>query len=153
MPAAAKAGILRRVVPYDAHLKALARELRKKSTLAEILLWNHLKRRQRLGFDFHRQKPILHWIADFFCEELMLAIEIDGDSHRFRPENDARKEAGFIALGITVLRFGDTQVKQDARGVMAQIDAWISANDATGTATSKHLSPRSRAVPSPQGEN
>jgi very-short-patch-repair endonuclease len=141
------------VLPYDPRLKALAKELRKQSTLAEILLWNHLKRRQRFGYDFHRQKPILHWIADFFCEDLMLAIEIDGDSHRFRADNDARKEAGLKRLGIVLLRFGDTQVKQNALSVVATIDAWIAANRATTSSPRKHLSSALRPVPSPQGES
>jgi very-short-patch-repair endonuclease len=116
------------VLPYDSELKARAKELRKESTIAEILLWNQLKRGQRHGCDFCRQKPISHWVADFFCAELMLAIETDGESHRFRAENDAEKEAAFRNLGIELLRFGDTQVKNDIDGVVAETDRWIEAN-------------------------
>ena len=64
---------------YDKGLKEKARFLRNNSTLTEVLLWNELKSGQRRGYDFHRQKPILHWIVDFFCYDLMLAIEVDGD--------------------------------------------------------------------------
>jgi very-short-patch-repair endonuclease len=62
---------------YDPALRALARELRKNSTLSEILLWQHLKAGQRFGFDFNRQKPIDRYIVDFFSHELLLAVEIE----------------------------------------------------------------------------
>jgi len=116
------------VLPYDPHLKPLATKLRKNSTIGEILLWTHLKGAQRHGFDFHRQKPILHWIVDFFCAELMFAIEVDGDSHRFRPNRDAEKEAALNQLGVAVLRCGDSQVRNDINGVVAEIDRWIVEN-------------------------
>jgi very-short-patch-repair endonuclease len=112
-------------LPYNPRLKVLARELRNKSTLAEVLLWKHLKSGQRLGCDFHRQKPILEWIADFYSPELQLVIEIDGETHRFRVEEDREKQAAFESLGLTVLRFGDREVKDNALGVAAAIDSWI----------------------------
>jgi very-short-patch-repair endonuclease len=112
-------------VPYNPRLRLLARELRNRSTLAEVLLWKHLKHGKRLGYDFHRQKPILEWIADFYCAELKLVIEIDGDSHRVKAKSDIAKESAFRSLGLTVLRFGDTQVKQNAEGVAELVDRWI----------------------------
>jgi len=71
----------RKILPSNPRLKELARELRNHSTLAEVLLWNQIKNKRLLGFDFHRQKPIDRFIVDFFCPGLMLAIEIDGVSH------------------------------------------------------------------------
>ena len=71
----------RNILPYNPALKDKARELRNNSTKTEILLWTFLKGRQLRGFDFHRQRPIDEYIVDFFCSELMLAIEIDGVSH------------------------------------------------------------------------
>ncbi len=112
-------------LPYNPKLKALARELRNKSTLAEVLLWKHLKSGQQLGYDFHRQKPILEWIADFYSPELRLVIEIDGESHRFRGEQDREKQTAFEQIGLTVLRFGDRAVKDNALGVAAAIESWI----------------------------
>ena len=123
---AERRGVLRRrILPYNPRLIPLARALRNQSTLAEVLLWKHLSRGQRHGFDFHRQKPILEWIADFFCVDLGLVIELDGDSHRFKADDDRLKEAAFRELGLTVLRFGDTEVKRDIAGVVSRIDAWI----------------------------
>ena len=73
----------RKIIPYNPKLKELARELRNNSTKAEIILWLKLKNKQLYGYDFHRQKPIDNYIVDFFCQELMLAIEVDGYSHQF----------------------------------------------------------------------
>ena len=64
----------RRVIPYNPNLKKRAKYLRKNSTLSEVLLWNHLKGGQMMGYDFHRQKPLDRYVVDFFCSELMLAI-------------------------------------------------------------------------------
>ena len=76
------------IIPYDPKLKDLARQLRKNSTLSEVLLWNYLKGKQMLGYDFDRQKLIDNYIVDFFCNELMLAIEIDGDTHNDKIDKD-----------------------------------------------------------------
>lgn len=113
---------------YRKDLKPLARELRNKSTLAEVLLWKHLKGRQRCGFDFHRQRPIGDYIVDFFAPRLRLAIEIDGDTRRFKCEEDEVRQRALESLGIRFLRFGDAEVKSNTLGIVAKIDAWIAAN-------------------------
>ncbi len=64
--------IKRNIYPYHPSLKQLAKELRNNSTFAEILLWNELKNKRLGDYDFHRQKPILNYIIDFFCHELTL---------------------------------------------------------------------------------
>jgi very-short-patch-repair endonuclease len=46
------------------------------------------------GKDFHRQKPILNYIVDFFCPELALAIEIDGNSHEKTLTKKIRSDSG-----------------------------------------------------------
>jgi Uncharacterized protein conserved in bacteria len=113
---------------YDPALKLLARALRNQSTLAEILLWKHLKGRQRRGFDFHRQRPIDRYIVDFFAPKLMLAVEIDGETHRFKSDEDNARQRRLESLGIRFLRFGDTEVKRNTLGVVAIIDTWIDNN-------------------------
>ena len=72
----------RKILPYNLKLKELARDLRNNSTKSEVILWLKLKGKQMYGYDFHRQKPIDNYIVDFFCHELMLAIEVDGYSHQ-----------------------------------------------------------------------
>ena len=112
---------------YDPELKRLARQLRRQSTLAEVLLWQHLKGRKRCGIDFHRQKPIGEFIVDFFAPKLMLAVEIDGDSHRFKGREDIERQRELEALGIRFLRFDDLQVKTRINSVIQAIDDWIKA--------------------------
>jgi len=68
----------RKIIPYNPNLKELARKLRNDSTLGEVLLWNEIKSKKLYGYDFQRQKPLLNYIADFYCYELALVIEIDG---------------------------------------------------------------------------
>ncbi len=79
------------------------------------------------GYDFHRQKPLLKYIVDFFCVELMLAIEIDGLTH-FDDEavkRDEKRQAELEALGIRFLRFDDVQVRNDMVNVLREIEFWI----------------------------
>jgi very-short-patch-repair endonuclease len=114
-------------LPYEPHLVPLARQLRRRSTLAEVLLWRELKGRQRRGYDFHRQCPIERWIVDFFAPELMLAVEVDGLTHDFKADEDAVRQRRLEALGVRMLRFGDREVKRDPAWVAGQIDQWIEA--------------------------
>ena len=119
----------RPVIPYNPKLKQLARLLRKNSTLSEILLWKHLRGKQMKGYDFHRQKPLDNYIVDFFCNELMLAIEIDGSSHELEGayERDQERQQKLESLGISFLRFDDRMVKQDMKSVLLAIELWIEA--------------------------
>jgi len=113
------------IIPYDPKLKEIARRLRNNSTLSEILLWRHLKGKQMLGYDFDRQKPIDNYIVDFFCNELMLAIEIDGISHEYKVEKDGIRQRQLESLGIRFLRFTDSDVKKNLEGVVTSIRNWI----------------------------
>ena len=81
-----------------------------------------------LGYDFDRQKPIDHYILDFFCSELKLAIEIDGESHWQIGEKDRERQLRLEELGIRFLRFPDMMVKRDMRNVLGSIQAWIEEN-------------------------
>jgi very-short-patch-repair endonuclease len=71
----------RKIIPYNPKLKELSRRLRNDSTLGEVLLWKELNNKQMYGYDFHWQKPLLNYIVDFYCNELNLVIEIDGQYH------------------------------------------------------------------------
>src|ERR1019366_519472 len=106
-------------IHYKKHLKVFAKELRNNSTKSEIKLWKYLKGKKMMGYDFHRQRPIDEYIADFFCHKLKLVIELDGFTHRFEEvaQRDAKKENKLSELGITVLRFGDDQVINDIYNV------------------------------------
>ncbi len=110
----------RKIIPYNPSLKQLARDLRNKSSMSEIILWNKLKGKQMMGLDFHRQKPIHNFIVDFFCNELMLAIEIDGSTHNEKFEIDFQRQQELETLGIKFLRFQDKEIRfnlDNVRGV------------------------------------
>lgn len=113
------------IVRYRQDLKQLSRELRNKSTLAEVLLWNQLKQRKMLGYQFARQKPIWDYIVDFYCPKLKLVVEIDGDSHRDRFATDLRRQQLIQNMGIHFLRFNDLDVKKGMRNVLQVIEIWI----------------------------
>lgn len=97
---------------YDKKLKALSRELRKKGTLSEVLLWNVLKGRKIKGYQFMRQKPIGGYIVDFFCSKLKLVIEVDGISNNDKGEEDKIRQQKLELLGLSVLRFYEWDVKK-----------------------------------------
>ncbi len=120
---------MKRRIYYNPKLTELARELRNNSTLSEVLLWGELKTGRMLGFDFHRQKPIDNYIVDFFCYDLMLAIEIDGSSHDHKISYDKSRQKKLEALGIRFLRFDDLDVKQKIETVLAEIKRWIEENN------------------------
>jgi len=118
----------RKIIPYKPYLKELARKLRNNGTLSEKRLWQALKGKRLRGYDFHRQKPLDKFIADFYCYELELVIELDGATHLdpVVQEKDKIKEDRLNELGLTVLRFKDEEVITDIGDVVDRIDRYIS---------------------------
>ena len=120
----------RKIIKYKPYLKEYAKKLRKNMTLSEVLLWNHLKRRQMCGLQFNRQRPIDNYIVDFYCKDLQLAIEIDGSSHYSEEaqEKDKIRQEKLESLGVRFLRFDNSEVKQDMPNVLRAIEGWIVEN-------------------------
>ena len=110
-----------KIIPYNPKLKEYARELRKNSTLSEVLLWKNIKNKA-LGVQFHRQVPMLEYIVDFYCHELMLAIEIDGDSHLYKYEYDNKRQGELEKVGVVLLRFTDIDIKQNMFSVALSLE-------------------------------
>jgi len=80
---------------------------------AEACLWKYaLSKRQMLGCQFRRQRPISNYIVDFVCLPLKLIIEVDGYSHQIQENevNDIKRQKHLEDLGFTVLRFKDEDV-------------------------------------------
>jgi len=95
------------------------KELRNKSTPEEILLWLQLKN-SKTGFKFRRQHSIGGYIADFYCPEKKLIVEIDGPQH-FKKENreyDLVRSNYFEGLDIKVLRFTNKEVSTETQKVL-----------------------------------
>ncbi len=115
----------RKIIPYNTNLKVLAKNLRNNSTPGEIKLWQELKSKQFLGYDFHRQKPLLNYIADFYCAELNLVIEIDGRYHEEMVEKDMIRTAELSEYGLTILRFTEQEVKVDIFNVLRTLEKYV----------------------------
>ena len=118
----------RKIIPYKPYLTKLARKLRNNSTKSEILLWGYLKGKQIKGYDFHRQKPIDNYIVDFYCCELMLAIEIDGESHYGKEVKDEIRQKEIEKFGVRFLRFDESEIYYNLEGVIKTIENWIDNN-------------------------
>lgn len=116
-----------KIIPYRKDLKAKARELRKHSTLTEVLLWCEIKNRHIMGYQFHRQVPMLDYIVDFYCHELQLVIEIDGNSHDHEVAitKDQFRQQRLEAHRVHFLRFDDLDVKKRMFWVLDEIVGWI----------------------------
>lgn len=109
---------LAKTIDYLLHLEAkeetfhYAQYLRKSTTESEKRLWNELKNRKLKGLKFRRQHPIHLYIADFYCHEKRLIIEIDGGIHEQGTikEHDENRTSELERLGIRVIRFSNDEV-------------------------------------------
>jgi len=110
-----------KIIPYNPKLKNLARKLRTNSTLSEVLLWQNIKGKS-YGYEFHRQVPINEFIVDFYCHELQLAIEIDGNTHDYNFEADENRQNRLESLGISFVRFCDYDVKRNINDVLRSLE-------------------------------
>lgn len=104
---------------YNKNLKEFARELRSETvSRAEKRIWKGmLSRKQFNGLRFLRQRPIDKFIVDFFCPELKLIIEIDGNSHYYKPEYDFYRQERLKSLGFEVVRYTEGEVLQNLSAV------------------------------------
>ncbi|PIK95040.1 hypothetical protein SYN60AY4M2_06255 [Synechococcus sp. 60AY4M2] len=110
-------------------LIARARQLRREATTAESLLWELLRDRRLLGRKFRRQHPIGQFIADFFCDDARLIIEIDGAVHRepTQQERDRLREEILREHSFAILRFTNEQIFDHTEQVLQEIAAYVTA--------------------------
>ncbi len=109
------------MLAYKSTLKPLARELRKKMTDAEQAIWSRVRRKQINGRIFYRQKAIGSYIVDFYCPSAKLVVELDGGQH-YTSEGKAKdrvRDKALADLGLSVLRFSDTDVLKNMDGVLS----------------------------------
>ncbi len=98
-------------------LTTVSRKLRRNSTEAEKLLWNHLRAKQIDGLKFKRQTPVGKYIVDFVCFEKDLVIELDGGQHAEQSEDDRVRDSWLNSQGFKVLRFWNNEVFANIEGV------------------------------------
>ena len=115
-------------LPYNKKLTIFARANRKEATPAENLLWQKtLRSRQLNGHKFLRQKPIGPYVVDFYCAELKLVIEIDGDSHDQQLSYDAQRTAFLESLGLRVLRYANRDILNNLPGIYEHLQTQLEA--------------------------
>ncbi|MFA5820098.1 MAG: DUF559 domain-containing protein [Bacteroidales bacterium] len=102
-----------------------ARLLRKNMTNYEELLWERLKGKQISGLRFRRQHPIDIFIADFYCHDARLVIEIDGDIHIQQIEYDDGRTAEIEKFGIKVIRFTNSEIVNNIEAVINKIGNYL----------------------------
>ena len=100
-----------------------AKGLRKNMTLAELILWKKLKDRKLFKVKFRRQHPIDIFIADFYCHEYKLVIEIDGEIHleNEKKEYDLGRTTEMEKFGIRIIRFTNDQILFNMDNVINEI--------------------------------
>ena len=110
---------------HDPRLRELAkqhcRELRKNQTNAEKIFWEAVRNRRFLGLKFNRQFPLYFefdeketfYIADFYCFEKKLIIELDGKIHDFQKNRDTLRTEIINSRGIVVIRFRNEEVLEN----------------------------------------
>ena len=111
------------MLPYNRRLKTKARSLRTTPTDAELHLWCRLRRKQILGVQFYRQKPIGNYIADFCAPAVKLVVELNGAQHLElgQAKYDAQRTRYLEQQGLKVLRFDDRQALLQTESVLEAI--------------------------------
>lgn len=113
---------------YNSNLKVFANKLRKNMTKSEACLWKYALRSGKLSnWQFRRQRPVLNYIADFMCKDLLLIIELDGITHQWDEIiiKDRNKDKELGGVGFKVLRFLDEEVLNDIENVIRTIEYWV----------------------------
>jgi very-short-patch-repair endonuclease len=117
---------------YDASpaIHEKAKELRASMTPSEKILWGRLRQLREKGFIFRRQHPMLKFIADFYCHQAHLVVEVDGGIHEDtdRAAYDVGRTAEMSAYGVQVIRFTNEQVQQNVDEVICIIEKYLEVN-------------------------
>jgi very-short-patch-repair endonuclease len=114
----------------DKELVKKARALRNNMTRAEKILWSRIREKKINGHKFRRQQPIFDYIADFYCNELKLIIEVDGEIHSL-PEKtnyDSKRDNILKINGYHILRLSNVEVETEINSAINKIISYISEN-------------------------
>ena len=111
-------------------IKDITRKLRHNATKYEVIFWRYLRRKQLEGRKFLRQHAIIYesigaehffYVPDFYCEKEKLAIELDGEIHKFTKERDKNRDTILNSMGIKVLRFKNEEITNNIDEVLRKI--------------------------------
>lgn len=110
-------------LPFRKDLKEKAGDNRKNMNRPEAKLWYEiLSNRKFLGYRFLRQKPVSDYIVDFFCSELKLGIEVDGESHIEQKEYDKMRTLNLNNIGIKLIRYSNADIMCNLEGVYLDLE-------------------------------
>jgi very-short-patch-repair endonuclease len=98
-----------------------AKKLRREMTLAENILWKELRTNKLNGLHFRRQQIIEGYIADFYCHQYALIVEVGGGIHDLQKEYDKDREKYFIARGFKIIRFANDELIKNKKSVLQKI--------------------------------
>jgi len=100
-----------------------AKELRGSMSLPEVLLWRELRRQRMDGLRFRRQHPLGPYVLDFYCDEVKLAVEVDGEWHSFGPQpaRDQVRDRSLEQHGVRTLRLSARFVLKHMQEVLETI--------------------------------
>jgi very-short-patch-repair endonuclease len=117
----------RKIIPYTTQAMEHAKKLRQNMTYSEVKLWMELRNGGMMGYDFDRQRPVLNYIIDFYCKEIMLAIEVDGITHDDEKviAKDEMRQEEIEVYGVSFLRFNALDVVHDMKNVLRPIENWL----------------------------
>ncbi|MFH1200958.1 MAG: endonuclease domain-containing protein [bacterium] len=110
-------------IPYDKNLVSRAKELRKETTETEKIFWNEISKNKKLkNFKFTRQKPLDHFIVDFYCARLHLVIEIDGEIHDFQKARDKERDNLLKQkFGLKIIRYKNEEILNNTEKVLEDL--------------------------------
>lgn len=105
------------------------RQLRKNSTEAEKIFWESVRNRKFLNKKFYRQYPIFYdilgtesfFIADFYCHEGKIIVELDGQIHKYKLRADEQRTEILNQLGLRVIRFSNNEILNDLSEVLEKL--------------------------------
>ena len=110
-------------------VKQVCRDLRRNQTKAEKIFWNEIRNRKVLGFKFYRQYPLIFdytgkktfFVADFYCHERRLVIELDGQIHDYQKERDKLRTHLINMLGVEVVRYRNEEIENNLDMVLENL--------------------------------
>ena len=108
-------------------MKNIRKVLRNNAPTAERILWQQLKGKNFNGLKFRRQYSIDRYVVDFYCAELRLAIELDGETHlgQEQQEKDRFRQNEIEKTGIRIARFRNTDIFNNLEGVLNRLDEYV----------------------------
>lgn len=124
--------VLLNYIESPEYIQELVVELRKKQTWAEWILWDILRKKQFEGLKFRRQHPFWRYIADFYCNELKIVVELDWEIHEKTKEYDEIRDEIIEKYWVTILRFKNEDIYDNIEKVLNKILNFIPSPERGG---------------------